>query len=115
MPFSPGAAMLNRRLFITGANGRLFERYWNGKAWVWLEEVHDAIAKPELTRIEAALCYQRGLDGRPHLGKHHTLNRARLERLFPKFDACLAAYKRFNAFGTFDSVFTDQLVLTGVH
>ncbi len=80
-----------------------------------LEEVRDAIAKPELTRIEAALCYQRRLDSRPHLGKHNTLNRARLERLFPKFDAWLAAYKRFNAFGTFDSAFTDQLGLTGVH
>jgi hypothetical protein len=80
-----------------------------------LEEVRDAIAKPELTRIEAALCYQSGLDGRPHLGKHNALNRARLERLFPKFDAWLAAYKRFNAFGTFDCGFTDQLGLTGVH
>jgi hypothetical protein len=79
-----------------------------------LEEVRDAIAKPELTRIEAALCYQSGLEGRPHLGKHNTLNRARLERLFPKFDTWLAAYKRFNALGTFDSVFTDQLGVPGV-
>jgi hypothetical protein len=79
-----------------------------------MEEVRDTIAKPELTRIETALCYQGMLDARPHLGKHNTVTRSRLERLFPKFDAWLAAYKRFNAFGTFDNVFTDQLDLTGV-
>jgi hypothetical protein len=115
--------------FSTASNHYLSPAYGRASAWLEvvfalptplfhpekkMEEVRDEIAKPELARIEAALCYQGGLDGRPHLGKHNTLNRARLERLFPKFDVWLAAYKRFNAFGTFDNIFTDELGLTGV-
>jgi D-arabinono-1,4-lactone oxidase len=79
-----------------------------------LKEVRDTIAKPELEKIEAALCYEGAIAGRPHLGKHNALDRARLERVYPRFDRWLEAYKRFNAFGTFNSPFTDQLGLTGV-
>jgi L-gulono-1,4-lactone dehydrogenase len=76
-----------------------------------LAEVRDTIAKPELTKIETALCYGDELEGRPHLGKHNTLDRSRLEQLFPELATWLAAYRRFNAFGTFSSQFTDQLGL----
>ena len=46
------------------------------------EEVRDLTAKPELEKIEAALCYQETLDGRTHLGKHNTVDRSRLEVMF---------------------------------
>jgi FAD binding domain/D-arabinono-1,4-lactone oxidase len=115
--------------FSSASNHYLSPAY--GRASAWLEvvfalptplfhpkekmaRVREEIAKPELAKIETALCYQDTLHGRPHLGKHNTVTRARLERLFPKFDAWLAAYRRFNAFGTFDNAFTDQLGLTGV-
>jgi hypothetical protein len=80
-----------------------------------LAEVRDTIAKPELDKIEAALCYGDVLKGRrPHLGKHnnvHTLDRIEREQLFPKWATWLAAYRRFNALGTFSNQFTDQLGL----
>jgi L-gulono-1,4-lactone dehydrogenase len=76
-----------------------------------LAEVRDTIAKPELTKIEAALCYGVELEGRPHLGKHNTVDRSRFEQLFPKWATWLATYQRFNAFGTFSNAFTDQLGL----
>lgn len=79
-----------------------------------LDEVRDTIAKPELEQIERALCYSGRLSGRPHLGKHNTLNRDRLEQLYPELDAWLAAYTRFNPFGTFDGAFTEQLGLSAL-
>jgi L-gulono-1,4-lactone dehydrogenase len=93
-----------------------------GRATAWIEvpfalpimtlvEVRDDIAKPELDKIETALCDPEGLQGRPHLGKHNTLDRSKFKCLFPKWDVWLAAYRRFNAFGTFSNAFTDQLGL----
>ncbi len=73
-------------------------------------EVRDSIAKPDLTRLEEKLCYVSGhLGGRPHLGKHNTLNYARATQVFPSFSKWLAVYRRFNPFGTFNNQFTDQL------
>ncbi|MDR4479769.1 MAG: hypothetical protein R3B37_08520 [Nitrospira sp.] len=33
----PGAAMLDSKLFVGTANGRLYERVWNGTQWVWVD------------------------------------------------------------------------------
>lgn len=77
------------------------------------DEMRDRIAKPALADVESRLCYEGERLGRPHLGKHHSLNRERLQAMFPRFDAWLATYRRFNALGTFDNSFTDQLGLTG--
>ena len=115
--------------FSSASNHYLSPAYGRASAWLEvgfalpsplvhaekkMQEVRDAIAKPELEKIEAALCNPTPLAGRPHPGKHNTLNRAKLTQLFPKFDVWLTAYKRFNAFGTFDNDYTDQLGLTGV-
>jgi hypothetical protein len=75
-------------------------------------EMRDKIAKPALSKVMETLCTD-ALGGRPHLGKFHSLGRAGLERIFPKLEAWLAVYRRFNAFGTFDNSFTDALGLTG--
>src|SRR5688572_19357895 len=32
---TPGAAMLDSKLFVTIEDGRLFERTWTGSGWVW--------------------------------------------------------------------------------
>lgn len=77
------------------------------------DEMRDRIAKPALADIERRLCYEGERLGRPHLGKQHSLTRERLQAMFPRFEAWLATYRRFNAFGTFDNAFTDQLGLTG--
>lgn len=47
----------------------------------------------------------------PHWGQYNTLgaDRAVLERLYPRWDAWLKAYERFNASGVFDSEFTDRI------
>jgi L-gulono-1,4-lactone dehydrogenase len=77
------------------------------------DQMIDRIAKPELAKVEHELCYRGKLAGRPHLGKHNTLTRALAEQLFPRFKDWVQVYARFNAFGTFDNQFTDQLGLTG--
>ncbi len=79
-----------------------------------LDEVRDTIAKPELEVIEHELCYSGGLAGRPHLGKHNTVDAGRLAQLYPELQAWLTAYTRFNPFGTFDSAFTEQWGLAAV-
>jgi hypothetical protein len=77
------------------------------------EEVRDRIAKPALAAVERALRTSAALRGRPHLGKHNTMNRADLESHYPQFAKWLTAYRRFNATGVFDNAFTTQLGLTG--
>lgn len=78
------------------------------------DTVRDTIAKPELQLIEQELCYAGRLAGRPHLGKHNTVNRERLAQLYPELDTWLTAYTRFNSFSTFNSMFTEQLGLAAV-
>jgi len=51
------------------------------------------------------------------MGKHNTVDAGWLDRNYPYFDASdedgvqtgwYQAYRRFNAFGTFDNAFTDE-------
>lgn len=71
----------------------------------------DRIAKPELGRMVNELVP--AFAARPHLGKHQALDPRLLDKAYPKLDVWLESYRRFNAFGTFDSAFTDQLGITG--
>jgi IgA Peptidase M64 len=34
---APGAAMMDRKLFVGIQDGRLFERFWDGSRWVWVD------------------------------------------------------------------------------
>lgn len=77
------------------------------------DQMIDQIAKPELAKVEHEICDSGKLAGRPHLGKHNTLTRTLAEQIFPRFKDWVQVYARFNAFGTFDNQFTDQLGLTG--
>ena len=58
--------------------------------------------------------YERELSefgARPHWGQYNTLgaDAAHLRALYPRWDAWLAAQRRFNATGVFDSPFTDRI------
>jgi hypothetical protein len=48
---------------------------------------------------------------RPHWGQYNTLgaDAGHLRALYPRWDAWLAAQRRFNATGAFDSPFTDRI------
>lgn len=73
-------------------------------------DVRDRVAKPALAKVERKLVEEH--DGRPHMGKHFTLGRNDLADLYPRFegdDGWLQTYRRFNAFGTFNNEFTEQL------
>lgn len=73
-------------------------------------DVRDDIAKPALARIQDVLVEE--FDGRPHMGKHFTLDGDELASLYPKFrgdGGWMETYRRFNAFGTFNNGFTEQL------
>lgn len=82
-------------------------------------EIREEVAKPALAEFETHVVDTYG--GRPHLGKTNTLDSETLSDLFEvevdgetrnTFDGeggWLETYHRFNAFGTFDNAFTDQL------
>lgn len=57
-------------------------------------------------RIESRLY---GLGGRPHWGQRHFIKRRRVAEMYPKFKTWHANYKRFNALGTFDNEFTEEV------
>jgi hypothetical protein len=71
----------------------------------------DRIAEPELARIERAL--RPRFAARPHLGKHHGLDGELLFKAYPRINDWLEVYRRFNAFGTFDNPFTDDMDFRG--
>lgn len=77
------------------------------------EETIDRIAKPALRRIERLVEQHPELQGRPHLGKFHAVDHEALLQQYPQAEQWEAVYRRFNAFGTFDNAFTDQLGLSG--
>jgi hypothetical protein len=62
-------------------------------------------AKPALGEVEKAFRDTPALNTRAHLGKHQTMGREQLERLYPRFSDWLAAFLRFNPVGTFDNDF----------
>jgi L-gulono-1,4-lactone dehydrogenase len=49
------------------------------------------------------------LGSRPHWGQYNTLGPGDPARLYPGWDAWMAAYERFNADGAFDNEFTDRI------
>ena len=82
-------------------------------------EIREEVATPALNEIETTIIDRHG--GRPHLGKTNSLDAETLSRLYTVetdrgsrdvFDGeggWMETYERFNAFGTFDNAFTDQL------
>lgn len=75
-----------------------------------------AVGKAALGQIESMLVEE--FDGRPHMGKCNNMNERRLRDAYERFDpddelgfGWLDMYRRFNAFGTFDNAFTDDLGL----
>lgn len=86
-------------------------------------ELREYVVEPALTRIERLLVEE--FDGRPHMGKQNTMHSGELDAKYPYFDASgtvgsdtpdlgwYQLYEHFNAFGTFDNKFTDQLDLAG--
>jgi hypothetical protein len=92
----------------------------DARKWV----VMPALTEVEQTvRREAALTDPvTGVEPRPHMGKHNTVDADWLDQNYEYFDASdpgqtetvtgwYQAYKRFNAFGTFDNKFTEELEL----
>ena len=69
-------------------------------------------AKKELEGLEDILV--RNFDGRPHMGKHNTVNtgssRSYMQpgNMYSEYDKWLDAYEYFNSSGTFDGEFTDN-------
>jgi len=86
------------------------------------DEMRRKIVLPALTEVETSIRDGKsGLGPRPHMGKHNTVDADWLDSNYEYFDAAgtdrdvgwYQAYERFNAFGTFDNKFTDQLGLDG--
>jgi hypothetical protein len=87
------------------------------------DELREYVVEPALGRVERMLVTDH--DGRPHMGKHNNVDASELDRNYEYFDASDATgeddpdvgwyqlYEYFNAFGTFDNEFTDQLGLDG--
>ncbi|MFC3958064.1 FAD-binding protein [Halovivax cerinus] len=87
------------------------------------EELREYVVEPALNQIERLLVTE--FDGRPHMGKHNAMRSSELDTKYPYFDASgttgpdepdlgwYQLYEHFNAFGTFDNKFTDQLNLDG--
>ena len=69
-------------------------------------------AKAEFEKLEDILI--REFDGRPHMGKHNTVNvqsgRAymRPQNMYPEYEKWLDAYRYLNQFGTFDGAFSEN-------
>jgi hypothetical protein len=69
-------------------------------------------AKQELEKLEDRLV--RNFDGRPHMGKHNTVDATssrsymKPQNMYPEYDKWLDAYEHFNSSGTFDGAFTDN-------
>ncbi len=68
------------------------------------------VAKAELEKLEDKLVRQ--FDGRPHMGKHNTVDTSESRsymqpgNMYPEYDKWLDAYRYFNHTGTFDGEFT---------
>ena len=45
---SPDAANLRVNLFVRGQDGKLWERYWNGSAWSWVDTGKGAAGRPAI-------------------------------------------------------------------
>lgn len=69
-----GANDIRIRLFVRGADGKLWERYWNGSAWSWIDAGKEVIDEPivlaqgslgstDETRIRLLL-FVKGKDGK---------------------------------------------------
>lgn len=77
------------------------------------KELRDEVAKPALEEIEDPLV--RKFDGRPHMGKHNTVNARsnrkymRPQNMYPGYEKWLDAYRYLNRFSTFDGVFSDHV------
>ncbi len=102
------AAMLEVPFPVESVEARLRPRYES----IDQDTLRDEVAEPALEEIEAKLVGDRA--GRPHMGKHNTMDRSDLAATYDQFDpdeggGWMQAYDRFNAFGTFNNAFTRQL------
>lgn len=112
LPFAVGRVDANRNSaanFIPGVNGLL------GLARLANLMPRRSISQEEMVRMskEALRPIEKRLrdefDGRPHMGKFHSLQRSDLEEMYDEFDTWYDVYTQFNAFGTFNNGFTDEL------
>lgn len=104
-------AMVEVPLPVNNANA-----FWRTKVpALTQDEMRDWVVEPALTKIQDHL--RSSLPARPHMGKHNTVAAGDLDEMYDHFDASNSddidtgwyqAYKRFNAFGTFDNKFTDE-------
>jgi len=90
-----------------------------------VDEIREYVAEPALNTLHNHLVFTGDgsfeFDARPHMGKHNTVGAGWMNANYDYFDAAntdketgwYQAYQRFNAFGTFDNKFTDQLDLDG--
>jgi hypothetical protein len=88
------------------------------------DDMRDKVVEPSLETVEWLLHNEYSdLDPRPHMGKvqHPDVDKEWVDENYEYFDASdddrvdtgwRQAYQRFNAFGTFDNKFTDQLGLS---
>lgn len=84
-------------------------------------ENRDQVILPALSQLHNDLVFTGGpddheFDARPHMGKHNEIGKGWLDANYDRFrsdgddeTAWMDVYRRFNAFGTFDNKFTDQL------
>jgi len=79
------------------------------------DEMRDWVVEPALDKIERHLLDN--FEARPHMGKHNNVDADWLDETYEYFDASnteevetgwYQAYRRFNAFGTFNNKFTDE-------
>jgi hypothetical protein len=95
--------------FVAAARGHLSPQNWgDGQATCMIETpLLKGTHRFEtiLQRIERGL---RPLPGRPHWGQRNGASLPTIKALYPRLDDWLAAYRRFNKFGTFDNDFTTR-------
>ena len=105
--FERRSAMIEVPFPVTGAAATLRPAVPN----LSKTEMREQVAKPALRRIERLLVEE--FDGRPHMGKVHSMAEPELASAYSQFDgesgSWMETYERFNAFGTFDNGFTDAL------
>lgn len=104
--FDQWSAMIEVPFPVEAANAKLMPNVPD----VSQEYLRESIAKPALAEIEGHLVDEYG--GRPHMGKHNTLDSSDLDELYDEFEGVgswMESYRRFNPEGTFDNAFTDQL------
>jgi len=111
-------AMVEVPLPVNDENKETNAFWWPQVPALTQDEMRNWVVEPALTKIHDHLrsTFPES-PARPHMGKHNTVTADDLDEMYDYFDASdsdevdtgwYQAYKRFNAFGTFDNKFTDD-------